>query len=110
MFLIQIAPETASLIKIICWIGLIVALIVTVIDVHLLLRVIFAAKKIDGLAARTLTAAGGIAGNTAALKNLTATNQVAAALIANAGPIVTVAAAIDTKLTAVWAHFGGGKN
>ena len=110
MFLIEIAPETASLIKIVWWIGLIVALIVTVIDVHLLLRVIFAAKKIDGLAARTLTAAGGIAGNTAALKNLTATNQVAAALIANAGPIVTVAAAIDAKLTAVSSHFGGGRN
>ena len=110
MFLIEVAPETAKLIKIVWWIGIVVALIVTVIDVHLLLRVIFAAKKINGLADRTLTAAGGIAGNTAALKNLAATNEVAAALIANATPIVNVAGAIDAKLTAVSAHFGGGRN
>ena len=110
MFLIELTPETASTIKIVWWIGLVVALVVTVIDVHLLLRVIFAAKKINSLADRTLTAAGGIAGNTAALKNLTATNEVAAALIANATPIVNVAGAIDAKLTAVSAHFGGGRN
>ena len=110
MFLIEVAPETAKLIKIVWWIGIVVALIVTVIDVHLLLRVIFAAKKINGLADRTLTAAGGIAGNTAALKNLAATNEVAAALIANATPIVKIAGAIDAKLTAVSAHFGGGRN
>ena len=110
MFLIELTPETAKMIKIVWWIGLVVALIVTVIDVHLLLRVIFAAKKINSLADRTLTAAGGIAGNTAALKNLTATNEVAAALIANALPIVNVAGAIDAKLTAVSAHFGGGRN
>ena len=110
MFLIELTPETASTIKIVWWIGLVVALIVTVLDVHLLLRVISAAKKINGLADRTLTAAGGIAGNTAALKNLGATNQVAHALIANAGPIVTVAGAIDAKLTAVSSHFGGGRN
>ncbi len=109
MFLIELAPETAKLIKIVWWIGLVVALVVTVIDVHLLLRVIFAARKINSLAGRTLTAAGGIAGNTAALKNLSATNEVAAALIANATPIVNVAGAIDAKLTAVSAHFGGGK-
>jgi len=110
MFLIELTPETASTIKIVWWIGLVVALIVTVLDVHLLLRVISAAKKINALADRTLTAAGGIAGNTAALKNLGATNQVADALIANAGPIVTVAGAIDAKLTAVSSHFGGGRN
>lgn len=109
MFLIELTSETASTIKIVWWIGLVVALVVTVIDVHLLLRVIFAARKIDGLAGRTLTAAGGIANNTAALNNLGATNEVAAALIANATPIVNVADALDQKLGAVSAHFGGGK-
>jgi len=109
MFLIELTPETASTIKIVWWIGLVVALIVTAIDVHLLLRVIFAAKKIEGLADRTLEAAGGIAGNTSALKNLTATNEVAAALIANATPIVAVADAINKKLSAVSTFFGGGK-
>ncbi len=109
MFLIELTPETASTIKIVWWIGIVVALIVTVIDVHLLIRVIKAARKIDDLAGRTLEAAGGIAGNTSALKNLTATNEVAAALIAGATPIVSVADALDKKLSAVSTFFGGGK-
>ncbi len=109
MFLIELTPDVEITIKIVWWIGLVVALIVTVIDVYLLIRVIKAARKIDSLAGRTLTAAGGIAGNTAALKNLTATNEVAAALIANATPIVTVADAIDKKLSLVSNFFGGGK-
>ncbi len=109
MFLIEMTPETANTIKIVWWIGIVVALIVTVIDVHLLIRVIKAAKKIDTLADRTLPAAVGIVGNTSALKNLTATNEVAAALIANAMPIVAVADAIDKKLAAVSNFVGGGK-
>ncbi len=109
MFLIELTPDVENAIKIVWWIGLVVALIVTLIDVYLLIRVIKAARKIDGLAGRTLTAAGGIAGNTSALKNLTATNEVAAALIANATPIVAVADAIDKKLTLVSNFFGGGK-
>lgn len=109
MFLIELTPDAANTIKIVWWIGLVVALIVTVIDVYFLIRVIKAAKRIDGLAGRTLTAAGGIAGNTASLKNLTATNEVAAALIANAAPIVAVAAALDKKLSLVSNFFGGGK-
>ncbi len=109
MFLIELTPEAANAVKIAWSVGLIVALIVTVIDVHLLIRVIKAARKIDGLAGRTLEAAGGIAGNTSALKNLTATNEVAAALIAGATPIVNVADAIDKKLAAVSTFFGGGK-
>jgi cell division protein FtsB len=109
MFLIELTPDVENTIRIVWWIGLIVALIVTAIDVHLLLRVILAAKTIAALADRTLEAAGGIAGNTSALKNLTATNEVAAALIANATPIVAVADAIDKKLSAVSTFFGGGK-
>ncbi len=109
MFLIELTPDAELAVKIVWSIGLILALIVTAIDVYLLIRVIKAARKIDSLAGRTLTAAGGIAGNTSALKNLTATNEVAAALIANATPFVTVADAIDKKLTLVSNFFGGGK-
>ena len=109
MFLIELTPDAELAVKIVWSIGLILALIVTAIDVYLLIRVIKAARKIDSLAGRTLTAAGGIAGNTSALKNLTATNEVAAALIANATPIVTVADALDKKLSAVSTFFGGGK-
>jgi hypothetical protein len=109
MFLIEISPETANNIKIVWWIGIVVALIVTVIDVYLLIRVIKAARKIDTLADRTLPAAVGIVENTSALKNLTATNKVAAALISGATPIVNVTDAIDKKLAAVSNFVGGGK-
>ncbi len=109
MFLIELTPNAAFAVKIAWSVGLVLALIVTAIDVHLLIRVIKAARKIDGLAGRTLEAAGGIAGSTSALKNLTATNEVAAALIAGATPIVNVADAIDKKLAAVSAFVGGGK-
>ena len=86
--------------------GLVVALLVTLIDVMLLVRVIRAARKINALAERTLTAAGGIANNTAAIKQLAATNQVAAGLLNNAMPIVRAAAAIEGKLAAVSAFLG----
>ena len=109
MFLIELTPDVANTIKIVWWIGIVVALIVTVIDVHLLIRVIKAARKINDLADRTLPAAVGIVENTSALKNLTATNEVAAALIAGATPIVSVADALDKKLSAVSRFFGGGK-
>ncbi len=108
MFLIELTPDTENTIKIVWWSGIVVALIVTVIDVYFLIRVIKAAKKIDGLAGRTLPAAVGIVENTSALKNLTATNEVAAALIAGATPIVNVADAIDKKLSSVSAFVGGG--
>ncbi len=109
MFLIEMTPETENLVKIVWWTGIVIALIVTLIDIHLLLRVIKAAKTIDQLAGRTLPAAVGIVENTSALKNLTATNEVAAALIAGATPIVKVADAIDKKLSAVSNFVGGGK-
>ena len=109
MFLIELTPDVANTIKIVWWIGIVVALVVTVIDVHLLIRVIKAARKINDLADRTLPAAVGIVENTSALKNLTATNEVAAALIAGATPIVNVADAINKKLAAVSAFVGGGK-
>ncbi len=109
MFLIELTPNAELAVKIAWSVGLILALIVTAIDAHLLIRVIKAARKIDRLADITLTAAGGIAGNTSALKNLTATNEVVAALVANTTPIVAVADAIDKKLSLVSAFFGGGK-
>ena len=108
MFLIELTPETATAVKIAWTAGLVIALVVTLIDVSLLFRVIRAARKIDGLAARTLPAAVGIVGNTSALANLGATNDVAAALLTNAVPIVNVADAMDKKLAAVSAFVGGG--
>lgn len=107
--LLQSLPQTydETTIQIVWAIGLILALVVTAIDVTLVIRVIRAARRIDDLAARTLTAAGGIANNTGAIKNLGATLDVAKALIEKAGPIVKVADAMEKKLAAVSAHFGG---
>lgn len=102
----DLTPTDEATIQLIWWIGIVAALVVTAIDVALLIRLIRAAKKIDALAARTLTAAGGIANNTAAIKNLAATNQVAAALLDNAMPIVKAAEAIEGKLAAVSAFLG----
>ncbi|GEM_PF-1148872 len=109
LLLIEMSRSTAAAVEIAWWIGIVVALIVTVIDVHLLIRVINAARKINGLADRTLPAAVGIVGNTASIAKLGATLEVAAGLIKNAGPIVEVADAIDRKLGALSAHVGGGK-
>ena len=109
MYLIELTPQTATAVKIAWSAGLVIALIVTLIDVSLLLRVIRAARKINSLAGRTLPAAVGIVGNTSALANLGATNDVAAALIANALLIVAVADAMDKRLAAVSAFVGGGK-
>lgn len=90
IFLIELSPDVELAVKIVWAVGLVLALIVTVIDVLLLVRVISAAKKIDGLAGRTLGGAVGIVNNTEALKNLTTTNEVATALVANATPISTL--------------------
>ena len=105
----SLTANEAGIIQTIWWIGLVLALIMTVIDVMLLVRLIRAARKIDALATRTLTAAGGIANNTAAIKNLAATNQVAAALLNNAMPIVKAAEAIEAKLAAVSAFLNRGR-
>ncbi len=109
MFLIEMTPDTATAVKIVWATGVVIALVVTLIDVSLLFRVIRAARKIDGLAGRTLPAAVGIVQNTSALANLTATNEVASALLTNALPIVNVASAIDGKLNAVSNFVGGGQ-
>lgn len=110
--LLQSLPQTydETTIQIVWAIGLVLALIVTAIDVTLVIRVIRAARRIDDLAARTLPAAGGIANNTAAIKNLGATLGVAKALVEKAGPIVQVADAMEKKLAAVSAHFGGRRS
>ncbi len=108
-FLIELTPEMSETIQIVWWIGLVAALVLTLIDVLLLVRVIKAAKQIDGLADRTLPAAVGIVKNTEALKNLAATNQVATALIEKALPIVKVAESIEKKIAAVSLYFAGRK-
>jgi len=112
MLLLQVSDlDFDSTTIVIVWsVALVLALIVTLIDVMLLVRVIRAARKIDQLAGITLTAAGGIASNTAAIKNLAATNEVATALIQNALPIVRVAESLESKLSIVAKAFSGRRS
>ncbi len=112
MLLLQVSGEAfdQTTIQVVWSVTLALALIVTVIDVMLLVRVIRAARKIDQLASITLTAAGGIAANTAAIRNLAATNEVAAALIKNAMPIVNVAEKLESKLSLVANAFSGRRS
>lgn len=62
------------------WIFLILALLVTLVDVVLLRRVVSLSHQIRTLTAATLPAAVGIVGNTAAGEALGRTGQLAAAL------------------------------
>jgi hypothetical protein len=95
---------TDAELTIVTWVwtvGLIVALVLTAMDVVLLLRVIRAAQKIKRLASRTLPAAEGIARHTAAIRQLSTTNDVARQLVDGAMPIAQAAQGIENKLGAL---------
>lgn len=83
------------------WIILIVALIVTAIDVVLLIRVIRAARAIEFLTKRTLPAAQSIAANTALISKLEDTKAVAGEILSAAKPLVDVATSIEKHLDPV---------
>ena len=70
------------------WIGLIVTLVLFVpLAVYYLNRTFLAARSIQNLAADALTAAGGIAGNTANIVALDATIEVAGQILGTAGNV-----------------------
>ncbi len=78
-----------SAVYVIWWIGLIVTLVVFVpLAVSLLHRTWRAARSIEKYAAAALTAAGGIAGNTANIVALDATISVATDMLDSAGRVV----------------------
>jgi|SRR5688500_4977778 len=66
---------------------LIIALVATVIAVGMIVRIVHAAREIDRLLKGALSAAGGIATNTAAIRELDA-------VVAAAGPLLEGSAAI----------------
>lgn len=66
---------------------LIIALVATVIAVGMIVRIVHAAREIDRLLKGALPAAGGIATNTAAIRELDA-------VVAAAGPLLEGSAAI----------------
>lgn len=79
------------------WVGLLVTLLVFVpLSVYLLHRTWIAARSIQRLAADTLTAAAGIAGNTQHIPALDATIAVAVSILGGAGGVATK---LDTAAT-----------
>ncbi len=88
-----------SAVYVIWWIGLIVTLVVFVpLAVSLLHRTWRAARSIEQYAAAALTAAGGIAGNTANIVALDATISVATDMLDSAGRVVEKLDTVATVL------------
>lgn len=91
------------------WIGLIVALILTIPVVRSAVAVIRKANEIARLAERTLSAAVGIVNNTASIAELKKTREVAGRLLATAQGIDAGAASVRRKVEAVGQALGGGR-
>ena len=80
------------------WFFLMVALAVTVIDVHLLRRVVSLSRQIATLSGITLTAAAGIAENTAAGEALGQTVDLVGALASKTAGLDPLTAAVVRRL------------
>lgn len=89
------------------WMWLIVASVVTLVDVALLVRVIRAANRIAYLTERTLPSAKNIATNTTALGALATTVKHASGILAVAGSIAQATAGIGETLAKLKAGQGG---
>ena len=89
------------------WVWLIVALLVTLIDVALLVRVVRAANRIAYLTERTLPSARNIATNTTALGALTVTVKHASEILTVASSIAQATAGIGNKLANLNRSLGG---
>jgi len=93
-----LAAEVDPAVLTVWWVFLVVALIVTLIDVVLLVRLIQAAARIKFLASRALPSAVKIVEHTVSIKKLEATNKVAGDILSTATLVVGAAASIEQKL------------
>lgn len=89
------------------WIGLIAALLLTLVAVNLLVRVIGTSRELARLAKRTLPAAVGIVNNTAAISEFEKTKQVAKKILTTAQAIDQVAASVRQKVEGLGKLLGG---
>jgi hypothetical protein len=78
---------------------LLIALVATIAAVTMIVRIVMAAREIDRLLKATLPAAGGIATNTAAIRELDA-------VVAAAGPLLDGTAAIRRSSAAILEKVG----
>ncbi len=81
------------------WVFLVAALILTVIDVYLLVRVVNLSRGIRVLSSDTLIAAAGTVRNTAASEPLQRTVQLVGGLAGKAGALDPLTAAVVRRLT-----------
>ena len=77
---------------------LLVALAITLVAVAMIVRIVLAAREVDRLLKETLPAAGGIATNTAAIRELEAVVAAAGPLLASTAAIGGAAAGIRDKV------------
>lgn len=89
------------------WVWLIVAVLVTLIDVALLVRVIRAANRIAALTTRTLPSAKNIATHTGAVARLAETEKHGSGILAVAGGIAQATSGIGEKLGNLHRSLGG---
>lgn len=86
-------------VTILWWTFLILALLVTLVDVYLLLRVIRLSREIKALSERTLPAAVGIYEHTRAGEALGQTAALSRSLAAKSGLLGPLVHALERKLT-----------
>jgi hypothetical protein len=77
---------------------LLIALVLTLVVVALIVRIIATAREIDRLLKGALAAAGGIAGNTAAIRELDAVVSAAGPLLQGTASIRQAASGIHEKV------------
>ena len=85
---------------------LVIALLATVVAVGMIVRIIHAAREIDRLLKGALPAAGGIATNTAAIRELDAVVAVAGPLLEGSAAIRRASAGILDKVGRVGRKIG----
>src|SRR5438876_3143762 len=96
-----------TLVIVVWWISLILALLLTLIVLPVIIRVLFALREIDRLASMTLPAAVGIVENTATIAALDDVLAQAGRLLNGVQAIAGVAAGIRRKVAAVGSVLAG---
>jgi hypothetical protein len=96
-----------TLVIVVWWITLLLALVLTAVIVPVIIRIVFALREIDRLSQMTLPAAVGIVENTATIAALDEVLNQAVRLLGAVQAIGAVAAGIHEKVAAVGAVLSG---
>jgi hypothetical protein len=99
---------TEGAIVLIWSVTLLLALAITVVAIAMIVRIVLAAREVDRLLKETLPAAGGIAANTAAIRELDAVVAAAGPLLEGVGRIGRASSGIRAGAGRVAALLGAG--